>query len=154
MLRDSYDKVIIDAPPLLVVAEGVVLASRADKTVVVVGDRVSNRDDVERAAGLLTASGSTVHGSVLVQTGGDDVRLRRRAAPRPRSPSRREPPSADESSSSQAPSPRPRDRADDGGDPRAPQVPLRSRVPNGSGPQAPAADSDEPSPETRPGPPS
>ena len=153
MLRDSYDTVIIDAPPLLVVAEGVVLASRADKTVVVVGDRVSNRDDVERAAGLLTASGSTVHGSVLVQTGG-----RRRPSPAPGSAASEvsvpaEPPSADESSSSRAPSPRPRDRADEGGDARAPRVPLRSRVPNGSGLAAPAADSDEPSPETRLGPP-
>ena len=150
MLRDSYDTVIIDAPPLLVVAEGVVLASRADKTVVVVGDRVSNRDDVERAAGLLTASGSTVHGSVLVQTAG-----RRRPSPAPGSAASEvsvpaEPPSADESSSSHAPSPRPRDRADEGGDARAPRVPLRLRVPNGSGPAAPAADSTNPRP--RPGP--
>ena len=162
MLKGSYDTVIIEAPPLLVVAEGVVLATRADKTVVVVGDRISNRDDVERAAGLLIASGATVHGSVLVQTGGGQ-------RPSPASDSAAsevstsdstevsfpaEPPSVDESTSSRAPSPRPRDRADEGDEPGAPQVPLRSRVPNGSGPAAPAGDSDEPSPETRPGPPS
>ena len=121
MLRGSYDTVIIEAPPLLVVAEGVVLATRADKTVVVVGDRISNRDDVERAAGLLTASGAPVHGSVLVQTGGG-----RRPSPASDSAasevstsestevsSPAEPPSADKSSSPRVPSPHPRDRADE-----------------------------------------
>src|SRR5579883_722184 len=51
--RKIYDLIVINGPPVLESSEGMILAQEADQTMLVAKARVTNRQDVEDAAGAL-----------------------------------------------------------------------------------------------------
>jgi capsular exopolysaccharide synthesis family protein len=64
-LRASYDMVIIDAPPLLPVADASVLSTLADGTIVVIRHARTTRDQVEEAVNRVKQVGGRVYGVVV-----------------------------------------------------------------------------------------
>lgn len=68
MLGEVYDVIIIDAPPLLPVADPAIIASHVDGVILVVRHGKTSRDHVEQAVGRLNLVGARVVGSVLNMT--------------------------------------------------------------------------------------
>ncbi len=64
-LRDSYDMVIIDAPPLLPVADASVLAKLADGVILVVRHGRTTKDQVREALSRLQQVNARVYGVVV-----------------------------------------------------------------------------------------
>nr|WP_158296475.1 polysaccharide biosynthesis tyrosine autokinase [Nocardioides albidus] len=64
-LRASYDIVIIDAPPLLPVADTSVLATLCDGVIVVVRHAATTRDQVAEAVNRITQVGGRLYGVVV-----------------------------------------------------------------------------------------
>ncbi|MDO5503476.1 MAG: polysaccharide biosynthesis tyrosine autokinase [Actinomycetia bacterium] len=64
-IRDRYEFVIIDTPPLLPVTDAAVLASRADGTIVVVGSGVARKAQLLTALSSLQSVSARVLGLVL-----------------------------------------------------------------------------------------
>lgn len=64
-MRDKYDLVILDSPPVLAVADPLVLASYADAIILVASSQQSDRRDVERALEQLSQLDVTMLGVVL-----------------------------------------------------------------------------------------
>lgn len=64
-LRRSYDKIIIDAPPVLPVADAIVAAALADGVVFVVRHGKTHRNSVAMAARALHAVNARIVGTVL-----------------------------------------------------------------------------------------
>ena len=64
-LRDRFDYVVIDSPPLLAVTDGAVLAAEADGTILLVRVGQTKRDQVAHATGILNDVAATILGSVL-----------------------------------------------------------------------------------------
>jgi len=64
-LRSSYDMVIIDAPPLLPVADASVLAKLADGVIVVVRHAKTTKDQVNEAINRLNQVGARLYGVVV-----------------------------------------------------------------------------------------
>ena len=67
-MRARFDLILIDTPPLLPFADGVVASSRADGVVVVVRHGRTRREEVEGAMESLSAVGANVLGTVLNRT--------------------------------------------------------------------------------------
>ena len=61
LLRQSYDMIIIDAPPLLSVADAAVLSTLADGSIIVVRHRRTSRDQVADAVGQIHQVGGKVY---------------------------------------------------------------------------------------------
>jgi polysaccharide biosynthesis transport protein len=64
-LRDQFDVVVIDTPPVLAAAEAVVLASSADGVVLVVRAGQTDREAVQQAMRQITGVGARLVGAVL-----------------------------------------------------------------------------------------
>lgn len=64
-LRNSYDTVIIDAPPLLPVADASVLATLADGVIMVIRHGKTTRDQVEEAANRIDRVAGKLYGVVV-----------------------------------------------------------------------------------------
>lgn len=64
-LRSSYDMVIIDAPPLLPVADAAVLSTLADGVIVVVRHGRTTKDQVQEAINRLQQVGARIYGVVV-----------------------------------------------------------------------------------------
>ncbi|GGG28030.1 chromosome partitioning protein [Rhodococcoides trifolii] len=64
-LRDSFDYVVIDAPPVLPVTDASVMTAFADGAIVVVRHGHTKRDELTRAIGNLTQVGAPVLGTIL-----------------------------------------------------------------------------------------
>ncbi len=64
-LRASYDMVIIDAPPLLPVADASVLSTLADGTIVVIRHAHTTRDQTEEAVNRVKQVGGRLYGVVV-----------------------------------------------------------------------------------------
>ncbi|WP_275579803.1 polysaccharide biosynthesis tyrosine autokinase [Nocardioides nitrophenolicus] len=64
-LRSSYDMVIIDAPPLLPVADASVLAKLADGVIIVVRHAKTTREQVNEAINRLNQVGARLYGVVV-----------------------------------------------------------------------------------------
>lgn len=64
-LRNSYDTVIIDAPPLLPVADASVLATLADGVIMVIRHAKTTRDQVEEAANRIDRVAGKLYGVVV-----------------------------------------------------------------------------------------
>ncbi len=64
-LRSSYDMVIIDAPPLLPVADASVLAKLADGVIIVVRHAKTTKDQVNEAINRLNQVGARLYGVVV-----------------------------------------------------------------------------------------
>lgn len=67
-LREDYDIVLIDAPPLLPVTDAALLASQADGAILVVRHGKTTTDQVRAAAERLTAVGSVPAGVIFNMT--------------------------------------------------------------------------------------
>jgi succinoglycan biosynthesis transport protein ExoP len=65
-LRESYDCVVIDSPPLLSVTEARLLAAMVDKVVFVVKWGSTRRDDAQNALNLLRNTGLPGHDRVAL----------------------------------------------------------------------------------------
>ncbi|HEY5956807.1 MAG TPA: polysaccharide biosynthesis tyrosine autokinase [Polyangiaceae bacterium] len=64
-LKQNFDRVILDSPPVLVVTDPAVLSARVDTTVVVYRARVTRRDVARQAAFKLSELGANIAGVVL-----------------------------------------------------------------------------------------
>jgi receptor protein-tyrosine kinase len=67
-LRDAYDVVIIDAPPLLPVADAALLATAADGAIIVTRHGKTTHDQLEASAHRLASVGARTFGVVLNMT--------------------------------------------------------------------------------------
>ncbi len=65
VLKQTYSMIIMDTPPILLVADASVLAGKADSTLAVIRADVTNRTAVERLTELLESSGGRAIGVVL-----------------------------------------------------------------------------------------
>ncbi len=66
--RSKYDFVLLDAPPVLPVADARILAGRADGTILVLRSSHTRRGEVVQAYADLSAAGAKLLGTVLVDT--------------------------------------------------------------------------------------
>jgi succinoglycan biosynthesis transport protein ExoP len=66
-MRDRYDLVVIDSPPILAVADTRLVASRADKVIYVVRWRKTPKDLVKEGVKLMAQSGLSCAGILLTQ---------------------------------------------------------------------------------------
>jgi len=64
-LRERFDFVIVDSPPLLAVTDAAILAAEADGALVLVRAEVTTRDQLSHAVGMLNDVGATLLGNVL-----------------------------------------------------------------------------------------
>ncbi len=64
-LRSEYEMVIIDAPPLLPVADATVLSTVADGTILVINHGKTTRDQLSEAIGRLHQVGARIFGVVV-----------------------------------------------------------------------------------------
>ncbi|MFT4108325.1 polysaccharide biosynthesis tyrosine autokinase [Propionicimonas sp.] len=64
-LKGRFDRIVIDAPPILPVADAIVVSREVDGVVVVVRAHKTPRNEVSHAAASLTTVGATVVGAVL-----------------------------------------------------------------------------------------
>lgn len=65
ILRNEYDVIILDSPPLGAVTDAQVLSTKADGTILVVRAQRTNRDVVIEAKNLLTKVDANIIGTVL-----------------------------------------------------------------------------------------
>jgi capsular exopolysaccharide synthesis family protein len=68
-LRDRFDVIIVDGPPVLGNADSAVLAGLCDTTIVVVEASSSRRRDIARALDDLTLVGAEVTGVIMTEVG-------------------------------------------------------------------------------------
>ncbi len=66
-LRERYDIVLIDAPPVLAVSDGLMLASRADQTVIVAKWHDTQREAIGTTVKQVAEAGANIAGVVLNQ---------------------------------------------------------------------------------------
>jgi capsular exopolysaccharide synthesis family protein len=64
-LRDKYDLVLIDSPPVLPVTDAAILSQYADATVMLAAAGQTRRSDLHRAVEKLDQVGATILGTVL-----------------------------------------------------------------------------------------
>lgn len=64
-VREKYDNVIIDAPPLLPVADAAILTTSTDGAILVASHGSTNRDELETAATRLKTVGARLFGTVV-----------------------------------------------------------------------------------------
>jgi len=64
-LRDQYDLVLIDSPPVLPVTDAAILSRHADATLMVAAAGQTRRSDLHRAIEKLDQVGATILGTVL-----------------------------------------------------------------------------------------
>ena len=62
--RDQYDMVIFDLPPIVVVTDAQILASKVDGSLLVVREKVTKKDALVKAYELLNLVGAQVVGAV------------------------------------------------------------------------------------------
>ncbi|MFS0688847.1 CpsD/CapB family tyrosine-protein kinase [Sporosarcina sp. 179-K 8C2 HS] len=64
-MKAKYDVIIIDAPPILLVADAQILSNKCDGTILVVSSGTTEKNSVIRAKGLLENSKANVLGVIL-----------------------------------------------------------------------------------------
>ena len=64
-LRNRYDRIILDSPPLQAVTDAVVLAKQADAVILVVRAGKTLREEVKRSTRMVRDVGGTVSGIIL-----------------------------------------------------------------------------------------
>lgn len=71
-LREEYDTIILDTPPLLAVTDAQVLTTISDGTIIVAQHGVTKKDEILQAKGLLEKVKGNILGVVLSQIPVDD----------------------------------------------------------------------------------
>jgi len=66
-LKEKYDRVIIDCPPLTAVADATIISNYCDGTIYVIASRNTNREIAKGCIKDLTENGSNVIGGVLTR---------------------------------------------------------------------------------------
>ena len=66
-LKEKYDKIIVDTPPITAVADANIVSNLMDGTIMVVGSRVTNLDDAKAAIKQLKDNGGNIIGGVLTR---------------------------------------------------------------------------------------
>lgn len=66
-LREKYDKIIIDCPPLTAVADSTIISNFSDGTIFVVASRMTNSDIANGVLKQLRESGANLIGGVLTR---------------------------------------------------------------------------------------
>jgi capsular exopolysaccharide synthesis family protein len=64
-LRQRFDHIVLDSPPLLMVTDGIVLSVMADGVILVVESGATSRGALSRACQLLAQAGARVLGTIL-----------------------------------------------------------------------------------------
>jgi len=64
-LKDEFEIVVIDSPPVIAVTDAVILSTKVDGTILVVSSGQTNRDALARAHTLLDSVDSNLLGSLL-----------------------------------------------------------------------------------------
>ncbi|WP_345798816.1 CpsD/CapB family tyrosine-protein kinase [Bacillus sp. Cr_A10] len=64
-MKENYDVVIFDAPPLLSVADAQILAEKCDGTILVVSSRTTEKRNLIKAKEVLIASKAKIVGAIL-----------------------------------------------------------------------------------------
>jgi len=67
-LRDQYDYVIVDSPPLLAVTDAAVLAVNSDGAIMMTRYGATKRDQLTESVRILKDVGATLLGTVLTMT--------------------------------------------------------------------------------------
>ena len=67
-VKDVYDYIIVDTPPLGMVIDAAVIASKCDSSILVVGNDKVKRSQAKEAVGQLKKSGSNILGVILNNT--------------------------------------------------------------------------------------
>lgn len=70
-LRDTYDRIVIDSPPLLTVVDPVEIALHVDCSVLVIRSGRTRADELAEAVRILESSGAPILGTVLVAPPGE-----------------------------------------------------------------------------------
>lgn len=73
-LKDDYDKIIIDCPPISAVTDAHIVSGFSDGTVVVVGSRHTKEDEAARTVKTLRENGANIIGGVLTRISKQDQR--------------------------------------------------------------------------------
>ncbi len=66
-LREKYDKIIIDCPPMTAVTDASIISKYSDGTIIVIASRKTNEDVVEGVVKDLKTNGANIIGSVLTR---------------------------------------------------------------------------------------
>lgn len=64
-IRNEFDIIIIDTPPLLAVADAQIVANSCDGTVLVISSGKAEIEEAKKATEVLQSSSSTLLGAVL-----------------------------------------------------------------------------------------
>ncbi|MCG7345460.1 CpsD/CapB family tyrosine-protein kinase [Sporosarcina sp. ACRSL] len=64
-MKSRFDIIIIDAPPILLVADAQILSNKCDGTILVVSSGKTEKNEVKKAKGLLETSKANVLGVIL-----------------------------------------------------------------------------------------
>ena len=65
LVRDKYDYVVIDSPPIIAVTDAEILTKKVDGTVLVVASEITEHRMMERAEQLIRHDNATLIGTVL-----------------------------------------------------------------------------------------
>jgi tyrosine-protein kinase Etk/Wzc len=65
-LRNQYNIILLDSPPILPVADATILSSQVDGTIMVERENISRRADVIRALTRLDSAGGHLMGTVFI----------------------------------------------------------------------------------------
>lgn len=65
LLKERYDMIILDAPPILAVTDAQLIAAQTDGTILVVDTGVTKKEAVSKAKGLLEAAHAKILGVVM-----------------------------------------------------------------------------------------
>lgn len=72
-LRNHYDAIIVDSPPVGIVSDALTLIPLVDQTIIVAKDGASSIAELKRGTRLLKERGATLAGLVLTSTNPDDL---------------------------------------------------------------------------------
>lgn len=67
-LREQFDFVIVDAPPLLAVTDSAILATHADGALIIIRFGETKREQLAHSVGILSGVGATLLGAVFTMT--------------------------------------------------------------------------------------
>ncbi len=72
-LKEQYDKIIVDCPPLTAVADATVISNLCDGTIFTVGYRKTNKDIAKSVLKQLESTGANVIGGIMTQVNTREV---------------------------------------------------------------------------------
>ena len=65
ILRDNYDYVIIDTPPIGLVVDAAIISREADASILVLGSNINTKKEIKRCIDLLSKANPNIIGTVL-----------------------------------------------------------------------------------------